>query len=118
MTLDALPAGATAVLAEDFNNDGFPDLVAISATSAVLIENHAGNLQPAATLDAKGPAAFADLEGRGNGDLIAGPAIYRNQGQGKVEHHDAPAAGLPSCSAWVPAEFNGGVRREVTVVGP
>src|SRR5260370_11733668 len=96
MTLDALPAGAPAVLAEDFNNDGFPDLVAISATSAVLNENHAGNLQPAATLDAKGPAAFADLEGRGISDLIAGPATYRNTECDTFQHHDATPAAIRS----------------------
>jgi tetratricopeptide (TPR) repeat protein len=117
MPLDALPTGATAVLAEDFNNDGFPDLVAISATGAALIENHAGKLQAAATLDAKGPVVFADLESRGVGDLVAGPAIYRNQGQGKLERHDAGTAGLPSGSALIAADFNGDGRVDLAAIG-
>ena len=117
MPLDALPADATAVLSEDFNNDGFPDLVAISATGAVLIENHGGNLQPTATLDTKGPAAFADLEGRGIGDLVAGPAIYRNLGQGKLERHDAAADGLASGSALIAADFNGHGRVDLALIG-
>jgi tetratricopeptide (TPR) repeat protein len=117
MPLDALPTGATAVLAEDFNNDGFPDLVAISATGAALIENHAGKLQAAATLDAKGPVVFADLESRGIGDLVAGPAIYRNQGQGKLERHDAGTAGLPSGSALIAADFNGDGRVDLAAIG-
>ena len=115
--LDALPADATAVLAEDFNNDGFPDLVALSAGGAVLIENHEGKLQAGSTLDAKGPAVFADLEGRGIGDLVAGPAIFRNQGQGKLERHDAGAAGLPASSAVIAADFNGDGRVDVAMIG-
>ena len=112
--LDALPAGATAVFAEDFNNDGFPDLVAVSSTGIGLIENRKANLQPGLVLAAKGPALFADFEDRGIGDLVASSAIYRNQGQGKLAPHDG--AGLPAASALIAADFNGDGRLDVAAI--
>jgi tetratricopeptide (TPR) repeat protein len=114
--LHVLPAGSIAVLAEDFNNDGFPDLVAVSPSGVTLIENHQGKLQSSTTLEAKGPVAFADLEDRGVGDLVASGAVFRNQGQGKLERRDA-AGGLPAASAVISADFNGDGRPDVALVG-
>ena len=113
--LDALPARATAVLAEDFNNDGFPDLVAVSPSGVALIENHQGKLEPATKLEAKGPAVFADLEDRGIADLVTSGAIYRNQGQGKLERHDA-VPGLPAASALLAADFKGEGRADLAAI--
>jgi len=113
--LDALPAGATAVLAEDFNNDGFPDLVAVSPSGVGLIENHQGKLETATKLDAKGPAVFADFEDRGIGDLVASGLVYRNAGRGKFELHEG--AGLPAAAALIAADFNGDGRLDLAVIG-
>ena len=115
MPLDALPAGAEAVLAEDFNNDGFPDLVAVSASGVGLIENHQGKLETATELDAKGAAVFADLEDRGIGDLVASGVVYRNAGRGKFELHEG--AGLPAAAALIAADFNGDGRLDLAVIG-
>ncbi len=84
-TLDVIPAGATLVTAYDFNNDGWTDLAAAASGSLVLAANRNGRLvkisSPAA---AAGPIAFADFENRALADLVAGGAIFRNQGSGKL----------------------------------
>jgi len=114
--LEAIPAGATEVLAEDFNNDGFPDLAARSPAGIALIENHAGILEPAGSLDAKGPALFADLDNRGVADLVARNALYRARGEGKLERQDAVPAGLGSSVALAAADFNKDGRLDIAAV--
>jgi tetratricopeptide (TPR) repeat protein len=114
--LDAIPAGASAVLAEDFNNDGFPDLGAQSPAGIVLVENRAGKLEPAGSLNAKGPALFADLDNRGVADLVARNALYRARGEGKLERQDAVPAGLGSSVALAVADFNKDGRLDIAAV--
>ena len=103
--LDAVPAGAKLVLAEDFNNDAFPDLAAVASTT-VLIENQEGSLKPTGTLEAQGPAVFADLEDRGTADLVTANGIYRNKGEGKFEGVKKPA-GVAIGGAVAADDFDG-----------
>jgi tetratricopeptide (TPR) repeat protein len=111
--LEVVPAGATALLAEDFNNDGFPDLAALSSSGVALVENHAGQLRVGGNLEAKGPVVFADLENRGVLDLISAGVFYRNRGEGKFERQD----GAPAGAASVAADFNGDGRVDFAVIG-
>jgi tetratricopeptide (TPR) repeat protein len=115
--LDAIPAGATAVAAEDFNNDGFSDLVAVARDGVALIENRQGKLEAARKLDARGPAVFADLENRGVDDLVAGNGVYRNQGQGRLERRDA-VAGWAAGAAVAAADFNNDGRADLALIAP
>jgi hypothetical protein len=96
--LETIPTGTMAVLAEDFNNDGFPDLAVLTATGPALIENHQSKFELSSSLRLStglsghappGPAVFADLESRGVADLVTVAAVYRNQGQGKFERKAA-----------------------------
>jgi len=72
--LDVLLAGATGLTAFDSNNDSWTDL----AADGLLLLNHRGKLEPLPGLDAKGPLAFADLNGRGASDLIGGNGMWRH----------------------------------------
>ena len=102
--LDAIPAGATAVLADDFNNDGFPDLAALVSDGCRSDrESREASCEPAGQpLMPRGPAVFADLENRGVADLVARDALYRNRGEGKLERQDAVPAGLGRAWLWPP----------------
>jgi tetratricopeptide (TPR) repeat protein len=111
--LDLVPAGAIALLAEDFNNDGFPDLAALTPSGWALIENHAGELRAGAVLDAKSPAVFADVENRGALDLVTAGAFYRNRGEGKFDREE----GAPAGAARVAADFNSDGRTDLAVIG-
>ncbi len=111
--LDAVPAGTTALLAEDFNNDGFPDLAALTGSGVAMVENHAGQLRAGGNLEAKGPLVFADLENRGALDLVTAGAYYRNRGEGKFDRQDGAPAGV----AAVAADFHGSGRMDFAVIG-
>jgi tetratricopeptide (TPR) repeat protein len=114
--LDAIPTGATAVVAEDFNNDGFPDLAALSSAGVVLVANHQGKLESAGTLEARGPLVFADLDNRGVADLLTAGAPYQNLGQGKLERQGAAPAGLDGSTALATADFNADGRTDLAAV--
>jgi Tfp pilus assembly protein PilF len=116
IALDAIPAGATAVLAEDFNNDSFLDLAAQSPAGVALIDNRAGKLEPAGSLEAKAPALFGDLDNRGVADLVARNAFYRARGEGKLERQDAVPAGFGSSVALAAADFNNDGRLDIATV--
>jgi len=114
--LDAIPAGATAVLAEDFNNDGFLDLAAQTPSGFALIKNREGKLDSAVSLDANGPTLFADLENRGVVDLVARNALYRARGEGRFERQEEVPAGLGSNAALAAADFNNDGRLDIAAI--
>jgi Tfp pilus assembly protein PilF len=121
--LDAIPPVTTAVLAEDFNNDGFPDLAAAGLYGVGLIENDLGRLNPSPGIPLQGiiaghpelvrPAVFADLENRGVVDLVTSDAVYRNLGENKFERTDAIA---PHSKALAAADFNSDGRLDIAAV--
>jgi len=103
--VDAVPAGARALEAADIDNDGWID-VAFSAPGGVRFAmNRDGKLAVEQTPAPAVPAlAFADLENRGLADLVAGNAVYLNEGLGKVGAGKNPG-GLPDAVAWARADF-------------
>jgi hypothetical protein len=111
--LEDIPVGATAILAADFNNDGFPDLVALSAAKGELIENRQGGLTTLRSVDATAPAALADLENRGYQDLVTSGAVFRNEGKGEFK----PAGGVASAIVMTAADFTGDGRVDLAVIG-
>ncbi len=79
LPIDSLPAGATSLVAADFNHDAYIDLIASSAAGLTLIENHRGELRASPNPPAgKGPIAIANLDDRTADDLVAGTTIFRN----------------------------------------
>jgi tetratricopeptide (TPR) repeat protein len=112
--LEDIPAGATAVLAEDFINDGFPDLVTLSPAKGQLIQNEQGKLKAVRWIDAKVSAVFADLENRGYQDLITSGAVFRNEGKGELKR----AAGVAEAIAITAADFTGDGRTDLAAIEP
>ena len=115
LTRPEIPQDALDLTAEDFNNDGFPDLAVFLGPGVSLVANHLGILTPEAKLVGEGPAVFADLENRGVLDLASSSEFDRNLGQGKFERHDWPH-GMVLGSAIVAADFNGDGRTDLATV--
>ena len=114
--LDALPAGATGLHAIDVDNDSWIDLAFRTHAGVSLAMNRRGAFEPRSTA-ASGPFVFADLENRGLDDLIAGGAVYRNQGLAELAKSKSPAV-LPSAVAWAHADFDGDGRDDIAAVAP
>ena len=82
--LEALPAGTKSILARDFNNDGWTDLVASGPSGTTSLINRDGKLEKGpVTLPAAGALALADLENRGVAELLLDMEVYRNRGAGQ-----------------------------------
>lgn len=111
--LDEIPAGTTAMIAEDFNNDGFPDLVSLSRDKGQLIENQQGKLVTLRWIEATAPAVFADLENTGYQDLAISDAVLRNEGRGAFKKAD----GVGPAAAITAADFNGDGRVDLAAIG-
>ncbi|MEQ1884820.1 MAG: FG-GAP-like repeat-containing protein [Bryobacteraceae bacterium] len=77
----AIPAGATAIHAVDYNNDGITDLAALTGAGVVLIANHEKSFEAASPLAAKNTALLADLDNRGLFDVLTEGNIHRNGGR-------------------------------------
>ncbi len=79
----AIPAGATSLVAQDADNDGWMDLVAGAPSGMTLVSNREGKLTAGASpAGAKGPVTFVDLENRGIADLVSVTGVSRNLGAG------------------------------------
>lgn len=104
VSVDALPGGATSLVAEDFNHDGYIDLAAAVSSRIVLLENHDGGLKQAGSappgLPAKPPILFAPLENRAFGDFVK------------------PAPGGPEFVSAVTAAFHAIGRADVAGIAP
>ncbi len=107
---------ATSVVADDFDNDGYPDLAVTTPTGVMLAGNRQGVLESGATLSqAVGPVLFVDLENRGVEDLIAAGVVYRNRGRGSFARSSCTEC-LPASAATVTADFDGDGRADLALV--
>jgi hypothetical protein len=113
---EAIPAGAHSLQAVDVDNDSWMD-VAFSAPGGVRFAmNREGKLAAETTPAPEVPAlVFADLDNRGWSDLIAGDAVYRNLGLGKVSPGKNPG-GFPNAVAWATADFENSGRADLAAV--
>jgi tetratricopeptide (TPR) repeat protein len=114
--LDAVPQGASDLTPFDIDNDGWIDLAYGTRQGVGLALNHEGHFESQAT-PASGPFVFCDLENRGLGDLIAGNAVYRNEGLAELVKSASPAP-LAEALAWAHADFDGDGRDDIAAVAP
>jgi len=114
--LSAVPQGAADLTPFDLDNDSWIDLAFRTPQGVALALNRQGTFEsrPAA---ASGPFVLSDLENRGLADLIAGNAVYRNQGLAELAKSPAPAV-LPNAVAWAHADFDGDGRDDLAAVAP
>ncbi len=116
VAVDAVPAGARALQAVDIDNDSWIDVAFSGPAGVRFAMNRDGKLAVAATPAPAVPAlAFADLEDRGLEDLVAGNAVYLNQGLGKVGAGRSPD-GFPDAVAWARADFESKGRMDLAAV--
>ena len=114
LPIEVLPAGATSLLAVDFNHDAYLDLIASSSTGMTLIENHQGVLRVAENAPAgKGPIAVADLDNRTADDLIADSAIFHNNVTGAWTAANTP---LPAFVAVAAGDFRNAGRDDIAFI--
>ena len=112
--LMAAPAGSTAILAYDFNNDGWTDLVVSNANSITPIANHGGALDRSPVLAGHGVALFADLENRGAADLVQAGSAFRNRGAEPFVPADLPETA--QAVAIAKADWDGDGRVDLAVL--
>jgi tetratricopeptide (TPR) repeat protein len=116
--LPVLPAGVTSLGAFDVNNDGWIDLAVVdSAGLMLLLNDRQGGFRSAkAPAGAKTPFVFADLENRAVSELVAGTAIFRNNGLGAFGAA-SPLTGVEGAVAVAAADFDDDGKLDVAVIG-
>jgi tetratricopeptide (TPR) repeat protein len=116
--LNAIPPGAHALRAADIDNDGWIDVAFSGPDGVRFAMNRKGTLTVETTpAPAAAGLAFADLENGGLADLVAGGAVYRNLGLGKIGAGANPG-GFPAAVAWAQADFENTGRTSLAAVAP
>lgn len=105
--------GGSSVQAFDINNDGWTDLLLMTAKGVRLLINDQGKLTEKAGPQENGPFTLADLANRSLADLIIGSSVYRNVGSGKFGKTPAE---LPKSVALTQGDFDGDGRLDLAVV--
>ncbi len=109
--LAVVPAGATALVAADLNNDSAFDLVWNNGAAL----NKDGKFTKIAW-SAVGSFALADLESRGVLDAVASGWVHRNEAQTMFGDR-RKAAGLPDNTTWLAAaDFDGDGKTDLAAV--
>ncbi len=112
-----MPRGVRNLVARDFDNDGWTDLVAAAPIGAVLMRNdHRGGFEeldvPQGT---RSPVVFADFESRGLSDLVAAGKLFRNLALGRLAEASTPQ-GFEASTALAAADFDGDGRMDLATV--
>lgn len=114
--VDALPANARSLVAQDLDYDGWLDLAAAGPNGSLILRNREGAFE--AMRGIAGPArtvALADFENRAIADLVVDGRVARNQGVGTFA---APSATVfANAVAVATADFNNDGREDAAAIG-
>ena len=116
LSLPESSAGVQSIWAEDVNNDGWTDLVALSDSEVFLLLNREGSLEKVSITAAAEESLFlADLGNRGVVDLVVGSVAHQSQGLGQFAPGQqlGPAGEVKSVTG---ADFNNDGLLDLVVV--
>jgi hypothetical protein len=120
--VDALPAGARALLAQDLDHDGWLDLVGAGPGGVLVLRNREGRFEAVAQDGVAGggrqvrATAVADFENRAAGDLVVDGTVRRNQGLGRfAPPHTTMVANAVAVAT---ADFDNDGREDAAAIGP
>src|SRR5262249_40196923 len=107
-------SGASSIQAFDINNDGWTDLVVMTASDVRLLINQRGKLAVTDGPSDSGAMLLVDLANRSLADLVISGSAYRNLGVGRFDKSRAELA--PKAVALAQADFDGDGRADLAAV--
>jgi len=104
--IEGVPAGATAIIPYDVDNNSWIDLAFVSGSKVHCLGNRRGKFETAAKeISAGGAFTFADLSNHAKGDLVTGNRLHRNLGLTHFASGVTPK-NFPRGVVWVEADFD------------